>query len=179
MDLTQLLSLEADSLQIPEGIVLEASVETPREIVQGKLGDYRSLSYLEGYEFDDRYYGDRYGNVISVKSIDGNLITGTLMSPYINRDHYVEFVLLDKNKKLKHINAQRIVAGLYIPRVAGKLYVNHKDGNRQNNNVNNLEWVNHSENITHSWNQVRPDPNKYDYKRRLPGQTKVITRPKI
>lgn len=177
MDINYVLSLEADNIPIPEGIQVETSVEAPRTYLTGSIRDYRSLALLEGYEFDDRYYADKNGNVLSVKHIDGTIISGVLMSPYINRDHYIEYVLLDKNKKLKHINGQRIVAGLYLPKPKDKKYVNHKNGNRQDNRVENLEWCNHSENVTHSWNIVRKDPNKYNYVRRLPGQVKVSTKP--
>lgn len=167
MDILQVLSLEEDTFTIPEGV--EISTEA-RTTVTGNLNEYRSLKYLDGYDFDDKYYANKEGDVISVKYIKGNFITGILMSPYINRDHYVEYVLVDKNKKLKHINGHRIVAGLYLPIQSGKDKVNHKDGNRQNNHVRNLEWVSHSENIYHSWNSIRKDPNKHKFVRRLPGQ---------
>lgn len=39
-----------------------------------------------------------------------------------------------------------LVADMYIPNPQNKEQVNHKDGNKQNNNVENLEWVSNNEN---------------------------------
>lgn len=47
--------------------------------------------------------------------------------------------------------AHRLVAETYIPNPHSKLTVNHIDGDRQNNSVDNLEWNTYSENIRHSY----------------------------
>lgn len=41
-----------------------------------------------------------------------------------------------------------------------KLEVNHKDGNKENNNINNLEYVTHSENQFHSFRVLKRNPVK-------------------
>ena len=45
----------------------------------------------------------------------------------------------------------RVIAKAFIPRIQGKEFVNHKDGNKQNNSVENLEWVTRSENMNHAY----------------------------
>lgn len=45
----------------------------------------------------------------------------------------------------------RLVAKAFIPNPLNKGSVNHKDGNRTNNNVDNLEWVTARENVIHSF----------------------------
>mgnify|MGYP003705812295 CR=1 FL=1 len=44
----------------------------------------------------------------------------------------------------------RLVAILFIPKPENKSYVNHIDGNRENNNISNLEWTTPSENSQHA-----------------------------
>lgn len=57
---------------------------------------------------------------------------------------------LRKNGKSKSILVHRLVAIAFIENPFGKATVNHKDANKQNNNVSNLEWCTQQENIDHS-----------------------------
>ena len=43
----------------------------------------------------------------------------------------------------------RLVATFYIPKIEGKDYVNHLDGNKHNNHYSNLEWCTNAENVLH------------------------------
>lgn len=58
-----------------------------------------------------------------------------------------------ENKNGKRVSAiiHRLVAMTYIPNPQNKSDVNHKDGNKDNNHVSNLEWKTHSENAQHAW----------------------------
>ena len=53
----------------------------------------------------------------------------------------------------KHINVHRLVCETFIPNNSDFTHVNHIDGNRKNNNLSNLEWCTHLQNIIHGVNR--------------------------
>jgi hypothetical protein len=55
----------------------------------------------------------------------------------------------------------------FIPRIEGKDFVNHIDGNRANNNLSNLEWVNRSENCRHGFERAIKENRKYNESQRF------------
>ena len=63
---------------------------------------------------------------------------------------YFKFGLLKKCQR-KYFFAHRLVAQAYIPNENSKLIVNHKDGNKKNNHVSNLEWCTYSQNQKHAY----------------------------
>lgn len=63
----------------------------------------------------------------------------------------------------KNIFVHRLVAICFIENPLNKPCVNHKDGNKLNNNVSNLEWVSYSENERHSYDVL----NKVNNNRKL------------
>lgn len=89
--------------------------------------------------FDCNYASDNTGIIINCK-------TGRKISPSINKRGYLQICL--SNKKVYKIH--RIVAICFIPNENLSLEVNHKDGNKLNNNVTNLEWCTKLENIAHA-----------------------------
>lgn len=68
----------------------------------------------------------------------------------INRNGY-SMVVLSNNGRAKNCSVHRLVAEAYIPNPENKPEVNHKDSNRKNNSVSNLEWCTHSENMKHGY----------------------------
>lgn len=57
---------------------------------------------------------------------------------------------LSKNGKAKEYQAHRIVALTFTEKPVGLDEINHKDKNRKNNNIENLEWCNRTYNIRYS-----------------------------
>lgn len=77
------------------------------------------------------------------------------------------YVDLSKDNKVKRYLVHRLVAENFINNPNNCNEVNHKDGNKQNNNVDNLEWCTRNENLKHSLDtglRKRKIPlEKYDY----------------
>lgn len=77
-----------------------------------------------------------------------------------------KYVILCKNEKKCSVSIHRLVALTYIPNPLNLREVNHKDGNKKNNNVKNLEWCSAEQN-----NQHAIDNNLYLYGEKHPNST--------
>ena len=62
---------------------------------------------------------------------------------------YLRIELKNESTKKKFL-IHRLVALAFIPNPENKLQVNHKDLNRRNNKLENLEWVTNQENVNHA-----------------------------
>lgn len=67
-----------------------------------------------------------------------------------NADGYMEVTLGTMSNRHAGVRVHRIVAEQFIPNPLNLPEVNHKDYNRKNNHVENLEWISHINNVRHS-----------------------------
>lgn len=94
-----------------------------------------------GYE--GKYKVSNLGNVLSVKK-------DKILTPKNNHDGYKRIQLWEKCKA-KFVSIHRLVAEAFIPNPDNKPFVNHINGVKDDNVVENLEWVTQKENIVHAW----------------------------
>lgn len=109
--------------------------------------------------YEEYYQASNYGRIRSLDRIiymnhrNGKIakhyFKGKILSTRINNIGYVK-VDLTKNKNQKTFSVHRLVAETFIPNPNSLPQVNHKDGNKLNNNVNNLEWCDAFQNQQHA-----------------------------
>lgn len=73
-----------------------------------------------------------------------------IMKPMINHKGY-EIIDLRKKGSRKCGFVHRLVAKAFLDNNGNKPQVNHKNGIKTDNNLNNLEWVTNQENMTHAF----------------------------
>lgn len=119
---------------------------------------------IKGYE--GLYQVSNLGNVKSIPRIIDSQFKGKpikrevyekVLKKSLTRFGY-EYVCLSKNGKTKKHKVHRLVGEHFIPNIENKKTINHIDGNKQNNRVDNLEWATYKENQQHAirtglWNK--------------------------
>ncbi len=89
-------------------------------------------------EIEKKYIINRDGTLTNRNR--GNIVFGSRNTLGYNRFCFGKIYFL----------AHRVIATKYIPTIEGKDYINHIDGNKQNNEISNLEWCTMKENIRHA-----------------------------
>lgn len=116
---------------------------------------WKDIKNWEGY-----YKISNKGRVFSVRN---NLIRRNSVAS----TGYHQVCLSSPHKKIT-LTIHRLVAEHFIPQENERNYVNHIDGDKANNSVNNLEWCTQKENILHSYAIGLSKNQKNDKKRSRP-----------
>ena len=108
---------------------------------------------IKGYK--EFYQISNFGKVKSLKRIIYK-INGQkqhrkerILKMLFDKDGY-KFVVLFKNNTRKHSSIHRLIANHFIPNINNLPEVNHKNGNKANNKVSNLEWCTEKFNSKHA-----------------------------
>lgn len=113
---------------------------------------------IHGYEY--LYEISSLGNVRSLDRFKNHntskqgkiMIKGVNLRPYLNTKGYLKVELSSgKRESRKTFSVHRLVALAFIPNPNNYPQVNHKDGDKTNNSVSNLEWCTNSMNQLHAW----------------------------
>ena len=106
---------------------------------------------IAGYE--GLYQVSNLGRVKSLRKVDrfGRCYPEKLKSQVDNGKGYC-VVNLKRDGKQSMRTVHRLVAEQFIPNPTELREVNHRDGDKSNNHVSNLEWCTHSDNIRHAVN---------------------------
>jgi hypothetical protein len=90
--------------------------------------------------------------LVSKEGVVKNQVTGKTLKQTSNIQGYVTVSLFDEEScKWVRRKVHRLVAQTYIENPENKREVNHIDGSKDNNRVENLEWVTSKENKEHAW----------------------------
>lgn len=106
--------------------------------------------------YEGIYEVSNLGNVKHLEYKRKNTLTGgysimkeRILKPVKHKNGYV-VLDLHKNRFHKIILLHRIVAVTFIPNTKNRPQINHLDGNKENNRVDNLEWCTPRENVLHA-----------------------------
>ena len=140
-------------MQVWKGVFVIRCKELPTDLKEGE--EIRDIDGYGGlYAITSRGRVWAYPNSTRSK--------GHWLKPRIDNNGYARVGLYLGNKKYKLIFIHRLVAMAYIPNPQNKPCVNHKDFNRKNNKVENLEWCTELYNVHYTRdNNLEFNSNSY------------------
>ena len=111
--------------------------------------------YIDVIGFEGKYQISNMGNI-------KNCNTGKVLQIFFDRpmNGYARVSLVTEPGKFKNYRVHRLVANHFIPNPENKKTVNHIDGDKRNNAVDNLEWASNYENNRH-YQDVLKKSDKY------------------
>jgi hypothetical protein len=121
------------------------------ESQSNKLTDIETWKDIPGFE--NKYQASSFGNIRSINRRvnsfhkNGIVLKGKKLKLCKLPNGYLNISLGKNNTTLVH----RVIAKTFIKNPENKPCINHKDGNKSNNNIVNLEWCTYSENEFHSY----------------------------
>ena len=126
--------------------IMNDIVNHPSHYTDGKIEVWKNV---KGF---DNYLISNYGKVKNTMFNNRycSFKKEHILKPSKNGQGYL-FVELSKNGKSKIKTIHRLVAENFLQNIENFPCVNHIDGNKENNNVKNLEWCTFSHNIKHSY----------------------------
>ena len=86
--------------------------------------------------------------------------TNKLLKQSQHKNGYMSVSIKITNGSYKQYYVHRLVAEAFLPNLNNLTDVNHKDYNKQNNSVENLEWCSRSDNLKHSYNYENHNKNR-------------------
>lgn len=102
---------------------------------------------VKGYDFD--YEVNQFSEVRIIKKTSNGLGFAYL-GRQTSRAGYVNVILVKNGKKRAEF-VHRLSCIAFIPNPENKPFVNHKNGIKHDNRIENLEWVTAKENMRHAW----------------------------
>jgi len=109
-----------------------------------------AMVYRPVRDYEERYEINRYGDVRSTQG----LYSGKFISHKKNKAGYI-YVKLYKGKSEKSFLLHRLVAVAFLPNPENKPVINHIDNNKENNDLDNLQWCTQAENVDWTVRQGR------------------------
>lgn len=101
---------------------------------------------------------------------------GKVLKQYKENNGYLR-VYIKQDGKRKKVSVHRLVAETYLANPENKPCVNHKDGNKENNCVENLEWCTHSENELHSHRKLGKQTSQENLQKMIDAHVKTVSAP--
>lgn len=114
---------------------------------------WKDIPEFKGYQASNlgriKSLGRNYFNGVSYFTRQGRIMKINVKN---SAGYYMLSIWIDARQKSKMVH--RLVAFAFLKRIDGKNYINHKDGNKLNNRVENLEYCSNRENSIHYLNSI-------------------------